>query len=106
MFHVSTWNLLLSHFEQVIPEHLSYKIRTSHSLSGLSVIGIPQSSKWSMANYLLENKMFVGCIWCAVSPDIPSVKVSRVFQGFGTSALQRYSSGRHVWDDLLILLLY
>ncbi|KAF8808032.1 MFS general substrate transporter [Phlegmacium glaucopus] len=32
--------------------------------------------------------MFVGCIWCAVSPDIPSITASRVFQGFGRSALE------------------
>jgi len=32
--------------------------------------------------------MFVACIWSAVSPNIPSIKASRVFQGFGMSALQ------------------
>ncbi|KAF9446134.1 MFS general substrate transporter, partial [Macrolepiota fuliginosa MF-IS2] len=32
--------------------------------------------------------MFVSCVWCAVSPGIPSIQASRVFQGFGMSALQ------------------
>ncbi|KAF4611520.1 hypothetical protein D9613_004113 [Agrocybe pediades] len=32
--------------------------------------------------------MFISCIWCAVSPNIASIKASRVFQGFGMSALQ------------------
>ncbi|KAF9486341.1 MFS general substrate transporter [Pholiota conissans] len=32
--------------------------------------------------------MFVACIWSAVSPNLPSIKASRVFQGFGMSALQ------------------
>ena len=36
------------------------------------------------------NKMFIASIWCAVSPNIPSITASRVFQGFGLSALQRY----------------
>ena len=34
--------------------------------------------------------MFIACIWCAVSPNISSIGASRVFQGFGMSALQRY----------------
>ncbi|KAF8808029.1 MFS general substrate transporter [Phlegmacium glaucopus] len=32
--------------------------------------------------------MFIGCIWCAASPNIPSITASRVFQGFGRSALE------------------
>jgi len=32
--------------------------------------------------------MFIACIWCALSPSISSIRVSRVFQGFGLSALQ------------------
>ncbi|KAI0040661.1 MFS general substrate transporter [Auriscalpium vulgare] len=32
--------------------------------------------------------MFVACIWCAVSPNLASIRASRVFQGFGMSALQ------------------
>jgi len=32
--------------------------------------------------------MFISCIWCAVSPNITSIRASRVFQGFGMSALQ------------------
>ncbi|KII93279.1 hypothetical protein PLICRDRAFT_385585 [Plicaturopsis crispa FD-325 SS-3] len=32
--------------------------------------------------------MFVSCVWCALSPNIPSITASRVFQGFGMSALQ------------------
>jgi len=32
--------------------------------------------------------MFVSCIWCAASPTLPSIRASRVFQGFGMSALQ------------------
>ena len=37
--------------------------------------------------------MFIACIWCAVSPNIISVRASRVVEGFGTSAVQRYCSG-------------
>ncbi|XP_006454269.1 hypothetical protein AGABI2DRAFT_214100 [Agaricus bisporus var. bisporus H97] len=32
--------------------------------------------------------MFISCIWCALSPSISSIRASRVFQGFGMSALQ------------------
>jgi len=32
--------------------------------------------------------MFVSCIWCAASPSLVSIRVSRVFQGFGMSAFQ------------------
>ncbi|KAI0066696.1 MFS general substrate transporter [Artomyces pyxidatus] len=32
--------------------------------------------------------MFIACIWCAVSPSLASIRASRVFQGFGMSALQ------------------
>ncbi|THH15112.1 hypothetical protein EW146_g5311 [Bondarzewia mesenterica] len=32
--------------------------------------------------------MFIACIWCAVSPNLASIRASRVFQGFGMSALQ------------------
>lgn len=32
--------------------------------------------------------MFIACIWCAASPNIASIRASRVFQGFGMSALQ------------------
>jgi len=32
--------------------------------------------------------MFISCIWCALSPNIASIRASRVFQGFGMSALQ------------------
>ncbi|TFK41975.1 MFS general substrate transporter [Crucibulum laeve] len=32
--------------------------------------------------------MFISCIWCAVSPNMASIRASRVFQGFGMSALQ------------------
>ncbi|GLB43611.1 putative major facilitator superfamily protein [Lyophyllum shimeji] len=32
--------------------------------------------------------MFVSCIWCAASPSLASIRASRVFQGFGMSALQ------------------
>ncbi|KAF8167500.1 MFS general substrate transporter [Crassisporium funariophilum] len=32
--------------------------------------------------------MFIACIWCAVSPTMASIRASRVFQGFGMSALQ------------------
>jgi len=32
--------------------------------------------------------MFISCIWCAVSPNIASIRASRLFQGFGMSALQ------------------
>ncbi|EMD31134.1 hypothetical protein CERSUDRAFT_100685 [Gelatoporia subvermispora B] len=32
--------------------------------------------------------MFVSCIWCAASPNLASIRASRVFQGFGMSALQ------------------
>ncbi|OBZ68455.1 hypothetical protein A0H81_11484 [Grifola frondosa] len=32
--------------------------------------------------------MFISCIWCAVSPNLASIRASRVFQGFGMSALQ------------------
>ncbi|RDB19503.1 Protein HOL1 [Hypsizygus marmoreus] len=32
--------------------------------------------------------MFISCIWCAVSPSMASIRASRVFQGFGMSALQ------------------
>ena len=54
-----------------------------------------------------ENKMFIACIWCAVSPNISSIRASRVFQGFGLSALQRYSSffwSLSVWwrDNLIV----
>ena len=34
--------------------------------------------------------MFISCIWCAASPNISSIRASRVFQGFGMAALQRY----------------
>ncbi|KAF9055995.1 MFS general substrate transporter [Panaeolus papilionaceus] len=33
-------------------------------------------------------KMFVACIWSAVSPNMTSIRASRAFQGFGMSALQ------------------
>ncbi|KAI0031049.1 MFS general substrate transporter [Vararia minispora EC-137] len=33
-------------------------------------------------------KMFIACIWCAVSPSLASIRGARVFQGFGMSALQ------------------
>ncbi|THH31940.1 hypothetical protein EUX98_g2249 [Antrodiella citrinella] len=32
--------------------------------------------------------MFISCIWCAASPTLTSIRVARVFQGFGMSALQ------------------
>ncbi|PFH49665.1 hypothetical protein AMATHDRAFT_62622 [Amanita thiersii Skay4041] len=32
--------------------------------------------------------MFISCIWCAASPNIISIRASRIFQGFGMSALQ------------------
>ncbi|CAL1694911.1 unnamed protein product [Somion occarium] len=32
--------------------------------------------------------MFISCIWCAASPNLASIRASRVFQGFGMSALQ------------------
>ncbi|KAF9011091.1 MFS general substrate transporter [Cyathus striatus] len=32
--------------------------------------------------------MFISCIWCAVSPNMTSIRASRVFQGIGMSALQ------------------
>ncbi|KAL0951885.1 hypothetical protein HGRIS_008542 [Hohenbuehelia grisea] len=32
--------------------------------------------------------MFISCIWCALSPNLASLRASRVFQGFGMSALQ------------------
>ncbi|OCH90552.1 MFS general substrate transporter [Obba rivulosa] len=32
--------------------------------------------------------MFISCIWCAVSPNLASIRASRLFQGFGMSALQ------------------
>nr|VWO97968.1 N/A [Ganoderma boninense] len=32
--------------------------------------------------------MFVSCIWCALSPNLASIRASRLFQGFGMSALQ------------------
>ncbi|KAF9469578.1 MFS general substrate transporter [Collybia nuda] len=32
--------------------------------------------------------MFISCIWCAASPTMASIRASRVFQGFGMSALQ------------------
>ncbi|KAK7695196.1 hypothetical protein QCA50_002386 [Cerrena zonata] len=32
--------------------------------------------------------MFISCIWCAASPSLGSIRASRVFQGFGMSALQ------------------
>ncbi|EIM83258.1 MFS general substrate transporter, partial [Stereum hirsutum FP-91666 SS1] len=32
--------------------------------------------------------MFIACIWCALSPNLASIRASRVFQGFGMSALQ------------------
>ncbi|KAI0319957.1 MFS general substrate transporter, partial [Amylostereum chailletii] len=32
--------------------------------------------------------MFVSCMWCAASPNLASIRASRVFQGFGMSALQ------------------
>ena len=53
------------------------------------------------------NKMFIASIWCAVSPNIPSITASRVFQGFGLSALQRYFvfGWSFIWDDEKILLL-
>ncbi|KAF5356150.1 hypothetical protein D9756_003690 [Leucocoprinus leucothites] len=39
--------------------------------------------------YLLSvSLMFISCIWCALSPGITSIRASRVFQGFGMSALQ------------------
>ncbi|KAI0673992.1 MFS general substrate transporter [Trametes maxima] len=33
--------------------------------------------------------MFISCIWCALSPNLASIRASRLFQGFGMSALQR-----------------
>lgn len=36
-----------------------------------------------------ELQMFIACIWCALSPNLASIRASRVFQGFGMSALQR-----------------
>ncbi|EJF67464.1 MFS general substrate transporter [Dichomitus squalens LYAD-421 SS1] len=39
--------------------------------------------------YLLSlSLMFISCIWCALSPNLASIRASRVFQGFGMSALQ------------------
>ena len=35
-------------------------------------------------------KMFISCIWCALSPNLASIRASRLFQGFGMSALQRH----------------
>ncbi|KAL4250309.1 MFS transporter superfamily protein [Abortiporus biennis] len=32
--------------------------------------------------------MFISCMWCAASPNLISIRASRVFQGFGMSALQ------------------
>ncbi|TFK70466.1 MFS general substrate transporter [Pluteus cervinus] len=32
--------------------------------------------------------MFISCIWCALSPNLASIRAARVFQGFGMSALQ------------------
>ncbi|KAG6829772.1 hypothetical protein H0H92_003562 [Tricholoma furcatifolium] len=32
--------------------------------------------------------MFITTIWCALSPNMASIRASRVFQGFGISALQ------------------
>ncbi|KAH9884634.1 MFS general substrate transporter [Cubamyces lactineus] len=32
--------------------------------------------------------MFISCIWCALSPNLASIRASRFFQGFGMSALQ------------------
>ncbi|KAI0756085.1 MFS general substrate transporter [Daedaleopsis nitida] len=32
--------------------------------------------------------MFISCIWCALSPNLASIRASRLFQGFGMSALQ------------------
>ncbi|OJT13961.1 Protein HOL1 [Trametes pubescens] len=32
--------------------------------------------------------MFISCIWCALSPNLPSIRAARLFQGFGMSALQ------------------
>ncbi|KAH9923125.1 MFS general substrate transporter [Epithele typhae] len=32
--------------------------------------------------------MLVSCIWCAASPNLASIRASRLFQGFGMSALQ------------------
>ena len=51
-----------------------------------------KSSNWSMTKNVLEIKIFISCIWCAVSPNIISIRASRVFEGFGTAALQRYCS--------------
>ncbi|TFK80890.1 MFS general substrate transporter [Polyporus arcularius HHB13444] len=39
--------------------------------------------------YLLSvSLMFISCIWCALSPNLASIRASRLFQGFGMSALQ------------------
>ncbi|KAM5538333.1 hypothetical protein V8D89_007935 [Ganoderma adspersum] len=32
--------------------------------------------------------MLISCIWCALSPNLASIRASRLFQGFGMSALQ------------------
>ncbi|KAJ3512271.1 hypothetical protein NLJ89_g3612 [Agrocybe chaxingu] len=32
--------------------------------------------------------MFISCVWCALSPNLASVRASRLFQGFGMSSLQ------------------
>ncbi|KAL1950905.1 hypothetical protein VTO73DRAFT_54 [Trametes versicolor] len=33
-------------------------------------------------------QMFISCIWCALSPNLASIRAARLFQGFGMSALQ------------------
>ncbi|KAM5538343.1 hypothetical protein V8D89_007945, partial [Ganoderma adspersum] len=54
------------------------------------LLHIPISVKYGhRITYLLSALLlFISCVWVALSPDLTSIRVSRVFQGFGASAFR------------------
>lgn len=65
------------------------KVRASDRLFGLCISGATKHLVKFPTHLLSGFQMFISCIWCALSPGIASIRASRVFQGFGMSAMQR-----------------
>lgn len=77
-------------YAKVDSERCSHQIWTPDHLPRFSLIG--RSTKPSPRVYFDVDscmQMFISCVWCALSPNVTSIRASRVFQGFGMSALQR-----------------
>lgn len=76
---------------QARTEHPGGQIWPSHRVLDLRV---PGERYFSLCIRQIERalsypaQMFISCIWCALSPNLASIRASRVFQGFGMSAAQ------------------